>query len=126
MTTPDLHSQATALAAHVERLDIHAKSCAIELAAMIDRYNTQNMEDGSWEYDHQTPHDLMMALRDSPETSLAMRDARVVADALEPLLKLARSGGGSAYMVETIETNIDHLRHRASRTPVNPREASDD
>lgn len=76
-----------ALAAHVERLDIHAKSCAIELAAMIDRYNTQNMEDGSWEYDHQTPHDLMMALRDSPETSLARLKAQWKAEALEEMAR---------------------------------------
>lgn len=110
-----------ALAAHVERLDIHAKSCAIELAAMIDRYNTQNMEDGSWEYDHQTPHDLMMALRDSPETSLARLKAQWKAEALEWasgafIVEQGDFAFERAEVSEWLSETADELR-RQSREP---------
>ena len=35
------------------------EQCAKELAWMIDKHNEQNMEDGSWKYDHQTPWEAM-------------------------------------------------------------------
>ena len=35
------------------------EECAKELAWMIDKHNEQNMEDGSWKYDHQTPWEAM-------------------------------------------------------------------
>ena len=33
--------------------------CAKELAWIIDQHNEQNMEDGSWKYDYQTPGEAM-------------------------------------------------------------------
>ena len=33
--------------------------CAKELTWIIDQHNEQNMEDGSWKYDHQTPWEAM-------------------------------------------------------------------
>lgn len=96
--------RADELAAHVEHITERAR-------LVTDRRN--------WEgnADPRVPHVLLDKLSDAcqakRDASLARRDARVVADALEVLLKLARNGGGSAYMIETIETNIDHLRHKA-------------
>jgi len=41
-------------------------------------------------------------------------DAKVVADALEVLLPIAKHGN-SPYMIETLEGNIDHLRKKAGK-----------
>lgn len=49
---------------------------------------------------------------DGPPVSLARHVDQVVADALDNLLPVAKNCQ-SPYMVETIETNIAHLRQRA-------------
>ncbi|MGL5487855.1 MAG: hypothetical protein ACRDC6_16440 [Shewanella sp.] len=43
----------------------HLKRCSDELAWMIERHNKQDMNDGSWSYDYQTPfeaHELLNEL----------------------------------------------------------------
>ena len=52
------------------------------------------------------------AMQSTPDACLAQHDAGVVADALETLLPLAKSGQDD-FMVETIEANIKHLRRKA-------------
>lgn len=54
-------------------------------------------------------HHVMMR---APDASLARRDARIVADALDNLLPVAKNGHHD-YIVETLETNIAHLRRQA-------------
>ncbi len=43
----------------IQMLTSHLESCANELTSMIDAHNEQNMEDGSWKYDHQTPWEAL-------------------------------------------------------------------
>lgn len=55
------------------------------------------------------------AIRDhhnEPTTSLARRDARLVADALKNLLGIVRCSG-NRHLIATVETNIEHLHKRA-------------
>ena len=47
------------LRASVSELTRHLTACANELTFMIDEHNEQNMEDGSWKYDHQTPWEAL-------------------------------------------------------------------
>lgn len=70
-----LRSQLTALEAHVATLNEKAEACANELAQMIDKYNTQSMDDGSWRYDHQTPFELMEVVRAMPGKPTDERNA---------------------------------------------------
>lgn len=42
-----------------EELLAALEGCAKELAWIIDQHNEQNMEDGSWKYDYQTPGEAM-------------------------------------------------------------------
>lgn len=46
-------------AAQRDELLVALEECAGELAYMIDRHNKQDMENGSWLYDHQTPVEAM-------------------------------------------------------------------
>lgn len=62
----NLRSRLKALEAHLATLNEKAEACANELALMIDKHNTKNMEDGSFEYDHQTPYELMEVVRAMP------------------------------------------------------------
>lgn len=50
------------LVAEVGWLRDHLRACATELAKMIDAHNEQNMDDGSWKYDHQTPFEAIRYL----------------------------------------------------------------
>lgn len=56
--------------AHIERLRDKAKVAASELVYLIDKHNIHNMEDNSYLYDHQTPHELMSVLNETPPQSL--------------------------------------------------------
>ena len=56
--------------AHIERLRDKAEVAASELAYLIDKHNIHNMEDNSYLYDHQTPHELMSVLNETPAQSL--------------------------------------------------------
>lgn len=47
------------LRASVSELTRHLTACANELTFMIDEHNEQNMGDGSWKYDHQTPWEAL-------------------------------------------------------------------
>lgn len=53
------------------------------------------------------------AILGAPTTSLDRRDAQLIADALGNLLSIARKCS-TGYLVETIETNIAHLRRQAA------------
>lgn len=119
----DITRERDALAAHVERINGYAESCASELAWMIDRHNVQDMKDSSWLYDHQTPHELMVAVRSKPEVSLACRDARMKAEALEDMAKavfdvplIGECGRWMGVAALTMQHEAEKYRRQAEET----------
>lgn len=46
----------------IDELSKALKTCADELIWMIEKHNVQNMEDGSWLYDYQTPCECLELL----------------------------------------------------------------
>ena len=81
-----------ALAAHLERLGQLWPPLSADISALFDQ-QPQNQSDGSYLVDGQSACEFVKVLNDSPDASLARRDARVKAEALEKLYRESQGTG---------------------------------
>jgi hypothetical protein len=104
-----LEQRVKELQAQNERLKAKANAVLPDLAYLLE-HQPQNMEDGSYDVDGQSGHELHVALNETPAQSLAAIQAEAIEKAIKYVEEKSLHGGLNTDALYHVQDYIEQLK----------------